>query len=56
MAGLDEYAFSGHAVLVGKRNNEWQEADYVYACFDAVKRGEKIARENGYALSVKKDL
>ncbi len=33
MAGLDTYAFSGHAVLVGNRNFEWQEVEYVYGCF-----------------------
>ncbi len=33
MAGLDDYCYSGHAVLVGKRTSEWQDAGYILACF-----------------------
>jgi len=29
LMGLDEYAYSGHSVLVGRRKNDWQAADYV---------------------------
>jgi hypothetical protein len=31
--GLDEYAYSGHSVLVGRRKNDWQAADYVLSYF-----------------------
>lgn len=30
---LDRYRWSGHSVLVGKRDNEWQECDYVLRQF-----------------------
>lgn len=30
---LDRYPWSGHSVLVGKRDNEWQECEYVLAQF-----------------------
>lgn len=34
MTSLDKYTYCGHAVLVGKKKNEWQDVKYVYGCFD----------------------
>lgn len=36
---LEQYPYSGHAVLTGKRNNDWQDAEYILARF-----GKKISR------------
>jgi hypothetical protein len=37
LVGLDEYAYSGHSVLVGRRRNDWQVADYVLSYFSGRK-------------------
>ena len=29
LKGLATYPFSGHSVLMGKKNFDWQDADYV---------------------------
>lgn len=45
-ADLDDYAYSGHRMLVGKTNIEWQDAKYILAVFDKnVSRARKRYRE-----------
>lgn len=34
---LDNYAFSGHSVIIGKEKNDWQDVDAVLARFGTVK-------------------
>lgn len=43
MKGLDEYQWTGHAVLMGKRENRWQETEEVLERFG---RKLKAARKN----------
>jgi hypothetical protein len=33
LAALDRYPYSGHRVLVGKSSLEWQDGQYILACF-----------------------
>jgi REP-associated tyrosine transposase len=47
---LNEYRFSGHMVLIGKRDKEWQDRDYVLGNFgkteiDAIKAYQKFIRK-----------
>lgn len=37
MKGLDRYRWSGHSVIMGKTNNDWQNIDYVLGLFDDTK-------------------
>ena len=39
MPELDQYLWCGHAVIVGKARNDWQERDYVLRWFGK-KEGE----------------
>lgn len=32
---LDKYAYSGHAVIMGKKKNHWQDTDYVLKLFNS---------------------
>lgn len=34
---LDKYPWSGHSVIMGKRENEWQDTDYVLRLFSEKK-------------------
>jgi len=34
LKSLDSYAYSGHAVIMGKKKNDWQAIDYVLKLFD----------------------
>ena len=43
LAQLDRYLWCGHAVLMGKIKNDWQERDYVLKWFGAKKREAKRA-------------
>jgi putative transposase len=51
-SALDNYLFTGHSAILGKRLNTWQDADYVLRCF-----GEKsgVARRR-YRAYVKKGI
>jgi REP-associated tyrosine transposase len=47
---LNEYRFSGHMVLIGKRDKEWQDRDYVLGNFgkteiDAINAYKKFVRK-----------
>ena len=33
LKSLDKYAYSGHAVIMGKKKNDWQDIDYVLKLF-----------------------
>ena len=57
---LDRYAFSGHSYLIGKRSNDWQAMDEVFALFG---EGKSVARRRyrafimkGVALGTQPDL
>lgn len=43
LAQLDRYLWCGHAVLMGKIKNDWQDRDYVLKWFGAKKREAKRA-------------
>jgi REP element-mobilizing transposase RayT len=49
---LDQYRWSGHATLLGKVENEWQDRDYVLKWFG---KSEKVAKKN-YRSFVKKGI
>lgn len=49
---LDQFAYCGHAVLMGKRKEVWQETDYILRFFNAK---QPIARR-GYRAYVKKGI
>ena len=34
LKSLDIYAYSGHAVIMGKKKNDWQDIDYVLKLYD----------------------
>jgi REP element-mobilizing transposase RayT len=60
MKALDEYRFSGHAVLMGKVEMKWQDADYVLGCFSkSLSTGRKKYRayvEQGIVLGRRPEL
>ena len=35
LKSLDKYPYSGHAVIMGKKKNNWQDTDYVLKIFDS---------------------
>ena len=57
---LETYPWSGHSVLMGKRSNDWQNADYVLGLFSKTKReARKRYRsfvEKGISLGRRSDL
>jgi predicted HTH domain antitoxin len=52
LAELDRYCWCGHAVVMGKRKNDWQDRDYVLGWFGA-KEGEA---KRAYRRFVKKGI
>jgi hypothetical protein len=60
VADLDDYAYSGHLMLVGNANLEWQDAKYVLAGFgknvsQARKQYREFVRE-GFSLGKRPEL
>ena len=47
LAELDQYLWSGHSVLIGKKQNNWQDRNYVLKWFGKGKR-EAIKAYRGY--------
>jgi putative transposase len=60
MDGLDKYPYAGHAVLTGKSNCEWQNAEYVLGHFGKnISRARKLYKEfvrDGLAMGRRPDL
>lgn len=57
---LDRYPYAGHAMLIGNRNDEWQDAGYILARFDmnvsqARKRYLEFVRD-GVAMGKRPEL
>ncbi|OEU52690.1 MAG: transposase [Desulfobacterales bacterium C00003060] len=52
LGALDKYAYSGHSVIMGKRENDWQDIDHVLGFFD---RKASLARRR-YRAYVKKGV
>jgi putative transposase len=46
MRGLNGYTYCGHSVIMGKRDCEWQDKDYVLSCFG---KGALEGREEYYS-------
>jgi REP element-mobilizing transposase RayT/predicted HTH domain antitoxin len=46
LSQLDRYRWSGHSVLMGKVNNDWQDRDYVLKWFGKKEREAKSAYRN----------
>lgn len=60
LTGLGKYPYSGHSMLTGIGKNEWQEVDYILACFDkkisiARKRYGEFVRD-GVAVGKRPEL
>lgn len=36
LESLDDYPYSGHSVIMGKRKNDWQEVDYILSLFGSL--------------------
>ena len=49
---LDKYRFCGHAIVMGKKKNDWQDVDYVLKLFD---RKKSTARRR-YRIFVEKGI
>jgi putative transposase len=60
LAGLDQYPWSGHSVLLGRVQREWQATEYILGLFDARKsQARKAYRafiEQGIAQGRRPDL
>jgi REP element-mobilizing transposase RayT len=60
MQSLDRYSYGGHSVLMGRRNNVWQDTDSVLRLFDekrrAARRRYRVFVEKGVALGKRADL
>jgi len=52
MKGLDRYRWSGHSVIMGKTNNDWQNIDRVLGLFDDT----KLKARRRYRAFVKKGI
>jgi hypothetical protein len=46
MRGLNGYTYCGHSVIMGTRDCEWQDKDYVLSCFG---KGALEGREKHYS-------
>jgi len=57
---LDKYSFCGHAVIMGKRNKDWQDDGYVLKLFDSkrstARRRYKIFVQKGIQEGKRPDL
>ncbi|UCG12281.1 MAG: transposase [Deltaproteobacteria bacterium] len=57
---LDAYPYAGHSVILGKRRNNWQDADYVLAHFDdtvtAARRHYRAYVQDGIREGKRPDL
>ncbi len=57
---LEHYPYSGHGVLTGKRNNEWQDVRYILACFgDKDSKARELYRQfvrDGEAMGKRPEL
>ena len=47
---LGSYPYSGHAVLMGKQNREWQEKDYIWGLFGETQRQGQVRYGSYIAL------
>ncbi|MGD9225122.1 MAG: transposase [Desulfobacterales bacterium] len=60
LKALEKYPFSGHPVILGKRKNSWQDAEYILKLFSsnqsAARRGYRQFVEKGVALGKRPDL
>jgi putative transposase len=60
MGDLDTYPFCGHAVLMGKHRNEWQDVDYILSRFgkrvSEARRRYRQFVEKGIAIGGRSDL
>lgn len=43
LSSLDKYQWCGHATIMGKRKNDWQDSDYVLSCFGKNTKASKKA-------------
>jgi REP element-mobilizing transposase RayT len=60
LKSLDRYAYSGHAVIMGKKKNDWQAIDYVLKLFDdrlsSARRRYREYVEKGISAGKRPDL
>jgi len=60
MQSLDHYSYGGHSVLMGRRNNDWQDTDSVLRLFGekrpAARRHYRVFMEKGIVLGKRADL
>ena len=60
LTSLDKYPYSGHSVLMGRVEHEWQDTDYVLECFGKRVTGARSKYrdfiEKGVAMGKRPDL
>ncbi len=60
LTSLDKYPYSGHSVLMGRVEHEWQDTDYVLECFGKRVTGARFKYrdfiEKGVAMGKRPDL
>ena len=60
MQSLDQYSYGGHSVVMGRRNNDWQDTDSVLRLFGkkrpTARRHYRVFMEMGIALGNRVDL
>ena len=60
LSALDKYSFSGHSVLMGQRENDWQETGAVLSMFgkkmSEARRQYRVYVQKGIAIGKRNDL
>ena len=60
MQALDQYSYSGHSILLGRRSNDWQDIDSVLRLFgekrSAARKRYRVFVEKGLASGKRPDL
>jgi len=60
LKSLDKYKYSGHAVIMGKKKNNWQDTDYVLKLFDSklslARRRYRAYVKKGITMGKRTDL